>query len=1258
MSIRTKLMGSYLMMALLVAVAGFFGWFTAREMVGSFERGEERVRAVVASATALSFNAKRLQGRLIWYLIFHEAASKQRLFEISGEVKQNLADLESTVEAPEAKGILKKAEGEADALLVSIGHLIEVHDREYADTSTFDVSQHAASFVEVSQYSSKLRSHGVDLAQIATDYLNRQEAIIAATRSISFAERAEGHVLLYLILGDERDRDKFYQRIASMDQQIGVLQGRVVLPEGAQLVRELKQHAKDLSLAGKALIEAYDHNLRTKSRFILQNQRELIRDLRAATRQIDAIGMNLAKLNLELETKPKAIAMTRATNLQRNVLLVALAAVLGALALGYWISRGIFRPIVELTSAAREIGKGNLATKLEVRASNEIGELIDTFNRMSEDLLRTTVSKDYVANIVGGMAEALIVTSADGLIKRVNKAAADLLGYAEDELLEKPLGLVVPGDEAEDSLPREAHEPVSCAKGEITLLSKSGQHIPVICSISQFTDSDGSVQGMVLTAQDISDLKRTEERLKESDSQKQAILDGIATNIAFVNENLEILWVNKAAADSVAKLPSQMVGHKCHQFWADPGRPCDGCPTLRAFRTKRSEQSTVVTPDGRVWDEKGEPVFDADGRLLGVVEIALDITARMKAEEVLRESEARYRYLVENIEDLICTHDLEGNLLFVSPGPARKLGTTAAAMVGTNLRSYLAPEVRDQFDAYLATIRKDGRASGFMLVQRSNGEKRLWEYHNTLHSEKGAEPIVLGLARDVTERTRAEQVERRLATAIDQATEGVLITNTEGTIQYVNPGLERMTGYRRDELLGQTPRILKSGEHDTAFYQQLWNTIKAGNTWSGRLTNRRKDGRLYHEDTTITPVKDASGKIMNFVAVKRDITEHLDLSRQLLQAQKMEAVGTLAGGVAHDFNNILQVALGYSELLLGDEELPGNYRADLQKILESAKRGADLVQRLLTFSRKTEIKPQPLNLNRRITELRKMLERTIPKMIDIQLFLGENLATINVDPTQMDQILMNLAVNARDAMPEGGKLIVETANTILDEEYTRTHFDAKPGPHVLLTITDTGSGMGKDTLEHVFEPFYTTKAVGAGTGLGLAMVHGIVKQHGGHVTCNSELGRGTTFKIYFPALVSHEDIGETTVSPMPRGGSETILLVDDEEFIRDLGSRILTHAGYTVITAPNGKEAVEVYPARRNEIALVMLDLIMPEMGGKQCLEGLLNLNPSVKVVIASGYSANDPTMVALAKQAKGFVNKPYNIRQVLQVVRDALDAE
>ena len=350
------------------------------------------------------------------------------------------------------------------------------------------------------------------------------------------------------------------------------------------------------------------------------------------------------------------------------------------------------------------------------------------------------------------------------------------------------------------------------------------------------------------------------------------------------------------------------------------------------------------------------------------------------------------------------------------------------------------------------------------------------------------------------------------------------------------------------------------------------------------------------------------------------------------------------------------MVLGYSELVLADEDLPDRLRDDLGKVLLSARNGADLVQRLLTFSRKTETKPLDLDLNQRIRQTQKFLERTIPKMIDIELILADDLDRIHADPTQMDQVLMNLAVNARDAMPEGGKLVIETANVLIDEEYVRSHLEAKPGRYVLLRVSDTGSGMDKETLDHIFEPFYTTKGPGEGTGLGLAMVFGIVKQHHGFINCYSEVGHGTTFKIYLPAIIAETQSDQPVVTSMPQGGTETILLVDDEELIRDLGKRILSKAGYTVLTAGNGKEALDLYRSNKGNISLVILDLIMPEMDGKQCLEELLKINPGAKVLVASGYSADGPTKEALQGGAKGFVSKPFDMGQLLQTVRKVLD--
>jgi PAS domain S-box-containing protein len=655
---------------------------------------------------------------------------------------------------------------------------------------------------------------------------------------------------------------------------------------------------------------------------------------------------------------------------------------------------------------------------------------------------------------------------------------------------------------------------------------------------------------------------------------------------------------------------------------------------------------------------KAVPLYDMNGAAIGAIESIRDVTERKQIQEALRRSEEQYRAVFDNAGIGIDLLDEHGGIVKANKALLNILGYPEEELRQRSFLDITYPDDREiskqhlealiagEIDSYRLEkryVRKDG---GIVWVD-------LWSC--TIRDAKGGHAGVVAVIEDISKRKRSEEVQRRLAKAVEQAAEAVVITDPGGTIQYVNPAFERITGYSPKEMMGEKPKILKSGEHDQSFYKNIWETITSGKPWTGRFINKRKDGSLYHEDSTISPVLDSNGKIMNFVAVKRDITEQLELSRQLLQAQKMEAIGTLAGGVAHDFNNLLQVTLGYSELLLAEKKKDDPEYADLSRMFEAAKSGAELVQRLLTFSRKVEPKTILLNLNRRILQVEKLLRRTIPKMIDIELDLSDDLADIDADPTQMEQVLMNLAVNARDAMQDKGTLTVRTRNVTLDEEYCRTHAEAKPGEYVLLTVSDTGDGMDKATIDRIFEPFYTTKESGRGTGLGLAMVYGIVEQHGGHITCESEVGHGTTFEVYFPAIESQVEPELDKTGVMPAFGTETILLVDDEEFVRDLGARILSIAGYNVLTATNGKEGLDLFEKEQTQISLVILDLIMPEMGGKECLKELYKIDPQLKVLIASGLA--DPSIKEpVEMETRGFVSKPFRMTELLRQVRKVLD--
>ena len=483
----------------------------------------------------------------------------------------------------------------------------------------------------------------------------------------------------------------------------------------------------------------------------------------------------------------------------------------------------------------------------------------------------------------------------------------------------------------------------------------------------------------------------------------------------------------------------------------------------------------------------------------------------------------------------------------------------------------------------------------------------------------------------------------------------VMVLDTHHRIIRANKAMAAVLGMSEKDLKGRLCFELFHDENQPPAFCPHSILLKDGKEHSTEVFEP-KFGRSL--DVRVSPISDAAGRVIGSVHVVRDVTEQKSLQKQLLQSQKMESIGTLAGGIAHDFNNLLQVILGYSDMLLFHKKPIDPDYERLQTIRQAGKDGAELAKGILAFSRRLEPNVWPVDLNNEIARVQKMLERTVSRMIRIEVILANDLQTVNADPSQMEQLLLNLAVNAQHAMPDGGQLTIETANVTLGEDYSRTHLEVRPGKYVLLTISDTGHGMDKEVLEHIFEPFFTTKGLGEGTGLGLAMVYGIVKSHKGHITCYSEPGTGTTFKIYLPAAVVKIEQDATTTQQMPALGTETILLVDDEERIRILGEEMLRMAGYKVLTATNGIEALDAYRVNQDSIALVLLDLMMPEMGGKQCLEELLNINPIIKVVIASGFSANGPTKDALEAGAKAFVSKPYDIRQVLEVVRQVLDNE
>ncbi len=511
------------------------------------------------------------------------------------------------------------------------------------------------------------------------------------------------------------------------------------------------------------------------------------------------------------------------------------------------------------------------------------------------------------------------------------------------------------------------------------------------------------------------------------------------------------------------------------------------------------------------------------------------------------------------------------------------------------------------------------------------------------------------------EHKRVEESHARLATAVEQSAETIVITDASGTILYANPAFEKTSGYTRAEALGQNPRILKSGQHAPEFYQQLWTVLGRGEVWSGRFMNKKKDGTLYEEDATISPMRDATGKVVNYVAVKRDVTHEAQLEAQLRQAQKMEAVGQLAGGVAHDFNNMLAIIRGNAELLLmRNRELTTEAREGLKHVVDASERAANLTRQLLTFSRKQVLHPQPLVLNEVIASLTRMLKRVIGENIDLQCDYAAPPQYIQGDPGMMEQVILNLVVNARDAMPQGGQLRVATEPARFDEAVAQANPEARAGEFVCLRVSDTGTGIDPEVLPRIFEPFYTTKEVGRGTGLGLATVYGIVKQHGGWIEVSSQVGEGSTFKVFLPAIPTPARLAAAAaVEANIRGGNETILLVEDDHAVRLTTRRVLESKGYRIQEATNAREALDLWHSHAGVIALLLTDIIMPEqVTGRDLAEQLWSLRPGLKVIFMSGYSAevlgNGTEFIRRTRSR--FLQKPCPSRLLLETVRECLD--
>ena len=761
------------------------------------------------------------------------------------------------------------------------------------------------------------------------------------------------------------------------------------------------------------------------------------------------------------------------------------------------------------------------------------------------------------------------------------------------------------------------------------------------------------------------------QEIRQEKSNIRTLLDTLPVGVWVADENGTIILGNPAGEKIWSGIRYIGLAHygEYKAWWPGTGKRVEAeewglAQAIKAGKSSTDQEVEIECFDGTLKTilNSAAPLLDAEHRVIGAVAVNQDITERKEAEKALRESEEQFKAMFEMASIGMAQADPKtGRWLRVNHKLCEITGYSSSEMLAMHIPEITHPEDQERdWEAFQDVI--NNKSKNYRLEKRyiRKDGTTIWVNVNmTVIRDAAGEPVrTMATIEDVTERKLAEAERERLMAAIEQAGEIVVVTDPNGSIQYVNPAFETITGYTREEALGQNPRILKSGAHDNAFYRDLWATLASGKTWTGRIVNKRKNGKLYTEEATISPVCDAKGKIVNYVGVKRDITEHLNLSQQFEQAQKMESVGRLAGGVAHDFNNMLGIILGYTEMAM-DKVAPSQpLFGDLQEIRTAAERSRDITRQLLAFARRQTISPVVLDLNATVEGMLKMLRRLIGEDIDLAWLPGRGLWPVNMDPSQLDQLLANLCVNARDAISGVGKLTIETGDVVFQEEYCVDHAGYVPGDYVMLAVSDSGCGMDKETLDKIFEPFFTTKAVGKGTGLGLATVYGIVKQNSGFVNVYSEPGQGTTFRVYIPRHAgSSIEIGLASQSELPLGRGETVLLVEDETAILDMGKRMLERLGYTVLAASKPGDAIRLTEAYSGKIHLLMTDVVMPEMNGRDLAERMQALCPGLKCLFMSGYTANVIAHHGVLDPGVIFIQKPFSMMNLASKVREALEA-
>ena len=783
-------------------------------------------------------------------------------------------------------------------------------------------------------------------------------------------------------------------------------------------------------------------------------------------------------------------------------------------------------------------------------------------------------------------------------------------------------------------------------------------------SIQPVKDGGGQVRGVILSLVDRTEFVRSQKHLKETELLLGLVLDALPVGVWVIDRSGRIIFGNPAGKKIWAGAKYvDLDQYGEYVAWSvDTGKRLYAQDWAAARAFSKGETTIDETLEIECFDKTRKvilnsaiPLRDEINEIIGAIVVNQDITDRKTSEEAIRLANAYNRSLIEAGLDPLVTIDPAGKINDVNHATEIVTGCSRDELIGTDFSDYFTDPARARHGYQL--VFNQGSVRNYDLeIQHRDGHITPVLYNATMYKDEQGKNIgIFAAARDMTELKRMEEERTRLAAAVEQSAEGVLITDKKGFTVYVNHAFEEITGHAKEDILGRQPDVMTK-ESQSQWYSSMRDVLLHAKVWAGRIELMKKDGTIREVDLTVSPVKDASGAVINYVSIGRDVTSQVKLEKELRQAQKMEAIGTLAGGIAHDFNNILAGIIGFTEMSLEDVPETGPPRESLEFVLKGAHRGRDLVRQILTFSRKSEPEKKPTNLGAAIKEALPILRASIPSTIQIQLNLTDSSENVLADRIQIHQILMNLCSNAAHAMHNsGGVLEIDLERVEVIPEKLGDYQDLQPGSYMKLSISDTGRGMDRSTLERIFEPFFTTKNPGEGTGMGLSVVHGIVKGHNGEITVKSEITKGSVFEIYFPVFPEGTLINEPMIKRLPQG-KERILFVDDEPDIVAISKDRLQRLGYDVVAMSNSLDALEAFRSHPDTFDLVITDYTMPRLTGVDLAKEIRRMGFNTPIILCSG---NNELMAGEKSEEAGItemVMKPLSKKEFSEVIRKVLD--